>query len=459
MLLLVDTLQIFPNLLLYYSDEGIWPRRLVDTAQQAFSFFWFVGSAHSIYGLYGATILSLCLLAFGLHTRIASVVSFVLLTSLHARFPFSLDSSDSVARLCLFFLMFCASGNRASLDAVRAARKGTPLATHGHALPVRLLQAQIGAVYYATASWKLIGPTWRSGSALHYALSIPHMFSRPWALAIANSSWLVHLGTWGTLAIELAILLAIFSPWRRSAAKAWAIAMGLLLHVTIALTMSVGLFTSLMPVTYLALLEPAWAHRLVQYARRIPSAALPPKAVVRTSAFGRLRGWMLVAIFVVIQVASSPARAMMPAPILSLVDRASLWGSWQMFAPNPPAMDARLRGEAIFPDGARHNLFDGLEGDFGAAHQTFSRRWKVEESLAGGRRSLLRGFAEWRCRQTSHMSPHIQPGEDSFRFELILDTWSIPPLGERSPRSATPHSKVVLRGECRSKELLTFALQ
>lgn len=457
-LLFLDTLEIFPNVLLYYSDDGLWPRRLVDTAREPYSVFWLVGGAAGAYALYGATLLSLVALALGYRTRVSSVVSFVLLASMHARFPFSLDSSDSVARLCLFFLIFCGSGNRASLDALRAARKGTPLPTHGHALPVRLLQAQIGAVYYATASWKMQGPTWRNGTALHYALSIPHMFSRSWALAIANSSWFIHLGTWGTLAVELAILLSIFSPWRRKPAKAVAIALGVCLHATIAVTMSVGLFTFLMPVTYLALLEPPWAQRLWQWLRRgTASVALTLREDARDKRRGpRLLRLALVAVFVLVQAASSPARAWFPAPLMSFVSRASLWGSWRMFAPNPPRADARLRGEMVFPDGRRADLFDGVAGHFGAARGLkFSRQWKVEEALVGGRRSLLRGFAEWRCRQ-SPRAPGPADAE-SYRLELILEEWPISALGDVRPNQQEPEqSRVLLTGECRGKVLLSF---
>lgn len=458
-LLFVDTLESFPNLLLYCSDDGLWPRRLVDTAREPLSLFWLVGSAPGVYALYGATLLSLCTLALGYYTRISSVVCFVLLTSLQARFPFSLDSSDSVARLCLFFLLFCSSGNRASLDALRAARKGTPLPTHGPALPVRLLQAQIGAVYYATASWKMQGASWRDGTALHYALSIPHMFSRPWTLAIANVSWFVHIGTWGTLAVELAILLSIFTPWCRKTAKAVAIALGCLLHATIALTMSVGLFTFLMPVTYLALLEPEWAHRLwLRLRRRRSPGEVTPhhEAHAKQGPVGGILRLVLVAVFVIVQLASSPARERLPVPLLSFVNRSSLWGSWRMFAPNPPRADTRLRGEAIFPDGSRADLFDGLDGHFGAAHTAkYARRWKVEEALAGGRRSLLRGFAEWRCRQTSHTSRAA--AEDAYRFELILDQWPISALGDARPDEREPaQRRVLLLGECRAKGLLSI---
>ena len=64
--------------------------------------------------------------------------------------------------------------------------------------------------------------------------------------------------TRATLVIEAAIPLLVFSPFRTNLTRTIAIAGGVALHLGIFLTMRVGIFSQVMPLSYLAFVPIRW---------------------------------------------------------------------------------------------------------------------------------------------------------------------------------------------------------
>src|SRR5581483_10484371 len=168
-------------------------------------------------------------------------------------------------------------GARFSLDCRlgrRAARATVP------ALPVRCLQVQIAIIYLITCIAKS-GATWRGGTAVLLVLQNPQ-WSRGLGPLIARAPALCRALARATLLIEGAFPLLVFSPWRPRACRAAAIALGTALHLGIFCTIRVGLFSLVMPVSYLVFLAPEWIDRAERRlrgrgpAREAPRAASPP---------------------------------------------------------------------------------------------------------------------------------------------------------------------------------------
>jgi predicted DCC family thiol-disulfide oxidoreductase YuxK len=267
-----DLLDLLPIATTFFSDSGVMPRASLLTQMaraNRFSLSDVLGPPELVYIYWALTFVACLFVIFGYRTRIAVVVLYLFLAGINERLPELFDGSDSVIRLTLFWLCFCPSGNRYSLDALRARLRGAPLAETGRALPMRIVQAQIAWVYFCSALHKTGGNTWHEGTALHYVLHLNHVFARPWAAMLADYPIPMAFGTYFTLVLEFGFLGLVFFPipklyrWT----KALGLLLGVALHGGIALTVNVGLFSYLMPVTYLAFFEPAWTEWLIDRLR------------------------------------------------------------------------------------------------------------------------------------------------------------------------------------------------
>src|SRR5204863_1426408 len=134
---------------------------------------------------------------------------------------------------------------------------------------------QVGLIYTfsALAKW---GPTWRDGTAIHYALHCDQ-FSRPLGTWMGNLPVAItRVLTQGTWLLEAAALPMIVSPlgqpWFRRGAL-----IGLsLLQVGIGLTMRIGTFSATMLVSHLLLVSDRdWQWRPTRRFVARTAAAVP----------------------------------------------------------------------------------------------------------------------------------------------------------------------------------------
>jgi hypothetical protein len=375
MALVFATLDVAPVLRDLLSDDGVLPRSaLLGVVRGArFSIFDAAGPLWATVLLYCATVLTTLAFTVGLHTRVATVASFVFVTGLHERNVAVFDGADNVVRVLLFFLMFAPAGDHYSLDALgRSPGESAPLRS---AFTVRLVQLQFCWVYLGSALGKLSGPTWRNGTALHYALQLEHSFTRRLGYALADSRPIVVSGTYFTLAFETLFVCLVFSPVCNRGARGAAIILGTMLHAGIALTMRVGNFSYLMIACYPLFFEPEWATRVVRYVEpRLPLAALrryAPEAVAKElnlSAVSRgvLRvlgaGLFLSAVWFSLPKSFRPTVPPPPARVQSTLQALELWQAWDMFAPNPIQADFYLRGTGKLKDGTSVDVLHGLGG-------------------------------------------------------------------------------------------------
>jgi predicted DCC family thiol-disulfide oxidoreductase YuxK len=270
LLILFNLLDLAPNLTAWFSDEGLLPRPLLlsSTRHDRFSLHDAFGTptATWVYWFLAMTVASA--MTVGYRTRSSQVLTYVFFAGYNERLVYVFDGSDAVLRFALFFLIFCQSGNRYSRDAVNAAAAGRPLPERGSAFPIRLIQLFVALMYLGSALHKLAVPMWLDGTALHYVLSIPHTLTRDWATVLADSAFIVKAGTWYGLVSEILFIALVFSPFMHRRAKAIGLLIGLVLHVGISFALNIGLFSYLMPITYLAYFEPEWTERAVALLRR-----------------------------------------------------------------------------------------------------------------------------------------------------------------------------------------------
>lgn len=201
-------------------------------------------------------------LLLGWHTRTSAVVVLILSTSLVALGPTSVDSTDSAVRIMLFYTCLLDSGRRWSLDA----RRHNTLVSNGiirrhngpwrraniggagsmwfgtivHNLAVVAIGVQMILIYFFAGISKLIGASWRDGTAIYYPLMLENF--RPWPALndlLVSSDLLVHAATWSTLVLQ--ILFGVLLLTRPSRIFTLAAMVGL--HLGIGISMGLAVFS------------------------------------------------------------------------------------------------------------------------------------------------------------------------------------------------------------------------
>jgi hypothetical protein len=236
----------------HYTDDGIWPRRLVET------FGWRSGywTLHTLSGTFTFQlvvfilhILAACLLTVGYKTRAITIVVWLLTISLHNRNLYILQSGDDLLRLTLFWAIFLPWGAHYSIDAFGQRHITTPrfVVRFGYLLLV-------ASVYFFSVCLKT-GPEWRGeGTAAYYALSLEQLRLPYTGDFIYRFPSLLKMITWMVLGAEILIPFLILFPTRSGHTRTAAFIMICMLHIGIGLTLYVGLFYIISIATAIALL-------------------------------------------------------------------------------------------------------------------------------------------------------------------------------------------------------------
>jgi hypothetical protein len=202
--------------------------------------------------------------AAGLFTRLATVLSYVLLLSVSRRDPYMLNSGDALLRHATLFLACTPAGTVLSLDRWRRRRERFWEVPQAAPWGLRLLQIQICTVYVFSSFEKLRGERWTDGTALADAWRITDLARVGVPLPVYDSMLITNLLTYGTLAIEIALPVLL---WNRRA-RPYVVAAGVALHLGIELTMAVGFFSLTAVTLYLSFVEPTTAQRWLEAIRR-----------------------------------------------------------------------------------------------------------------------------------------------------------------------------------------------
>ncbi len=142
-------------------------------------------------------------------------------------------------------------------------------------LALRLMQLQLSAMYLFAVWAKLRGTTWNNGTAVSYALRVEEVSRIDLPAWFTQSVAVSNALTFGTLATEVALATLV---WNRRA-RPWVLGLGVAMHLLIDLSITVGFFSFVVFVGYLAFV-PAdtmsrWILAVRDRLRRSPLAASP----------------------------------------------------------------------------------------------------------------------------------------------------------------------------------------
>jgi uncharacterized membrane protein YphA (DoxX/SURF4 family) len=265
--LLVNLAVLYPDLDLWFTDDGILPvaasRQIGEPFQ--WSILWHLpaksGVVHTCFWILTA---HTALLLVGLLSRVNAACVLIWLLSFHNRNVQILDGEDFVFRLICFYLILMPSGAAWSIDAwiVRVWRgAATPEDYLRPAWGLRLLQVQMAVIFLSAGMHKLTAEAWFDGTAIYYVARLWDYFGKfpvpTWAF---DTPWTVALMTWGVVLGELLVPVLI---WFRETRRL-ALLVAVLFHLSNEWTMHLFLFHWIMLVGWLSFLQPAdfaWLRR------------------------------------------------------------------------------------------------------------------------------------------------------------------------------------------------------
>jgi hypothetical protein len=258
-MLLGDLWMRAQDLRTFYTDFGTLPRAAL---LGEFAHPWLI-SIHTMAGTWqveallflAAAVFGLMML-FGWRTRFATVMSWILLTSLQNRNPIILQGGDTLLRMLLFWAMFMPLGLVRSVDAALDPE------SEGHR-PQRIFSAatiallvQIACVYWSAYLYKT-GPEWHSeGNAVWYALNLEQM-ATPFGHWMLHFPQVLHFLTYFTLAVEAGAPFFLLFPFFSGPVRSVGVLFVAGLHLGFASCIYLGHFPFVAAVMLTALL-PTW---------------------------------------------------------------------------------------------------------------------------------------------------------------------------------------------------------
>ncbi|PSP99766.1 HTTM domain-containing protein [Halobacteriales archaeon QS_4_70_19] len=396
LLLLVDLLLRSRALVAHYTDRGVLPRPalrevygpLADISLHALS-----GGVALQVALFALAGLAALALTAGYRTRLAAVVSWLLLVSLHARNPLVLNAGDSVLRRLLFWGLFLPLGGTWSVDAFTGERDTSDRNGTVVGVATAALLVQVVLVYALNAVIKLRGEAWPSGTAVRYVLGIDHLTVLLGDALAGYPALLEPLARGWLVLLVLSPLLLVLTG-RPRALLAAAFAAG---HLGMALTLRLGPFPFVSIAALLPFLPPRMWDMAGRRLRGVVSAArrgrieralrrvtvpLPRESTLSDrlrTVDRRVAPVVVAALLVAVLLWNAVSIGVAPAP--AEVRDASEEYRWDMFAPEPRRTDGWYVAPATLPSGERVDAWNGGSVSWGPPPDTAttfpSHRWLV----------------------------------------------------------------------------------
>jgi len=425
----------------FYTDGGVLPRApLVEQFQSEWSWSLHLlsGAAAVQYVLFALAAAAAIAFIVGYRTRVATLLSLVLLISLHNRNPLVLSSSDQLMRVLLFWTLFLPVGAAYSVDRARAA-EGAESRLSNASVGTAAFILQICLVYWFTAALKSDRAWWRDGSALYYAFNIDYL-TTDLGRVLLTFPGLLRALSYLAIGLETTGPALLFFPRRNGAVRTAVVFVFILFHLCMTPFLTLGTFPFVCVAMWSSLLPAEFWERVGRSVGRLGGWAsrLGPPASARTPAWMNVLAAVFLVYVLLWNFASVTARRVGVPPSAGWVGHVTgLAQAWRMFAPLPKLDDgwyvipAKLRGGAevdLFRNGAP---VDWAKPDPVVALYPNSYWQKYTENL------WLRDFAQARLYYARYLCRTwnaAHGGDEELRtFDIVYMREDTPPPGRPSP--------------------------
>jgi uncharacterized membrane protein YphA (DoxX/SURF4 family) len=243
-----------PDVIFYYSNQGIFPLALLQEISPVWpTIFTVFTSDAAILVSHFVFLGALLCLAFGWFSRAAAIVAFVLHVSFMHRNMATSYGVDFISTFYLLYLCFA--------DYQR--KHGDHLSTVLSSIAFRLMQIQVCIIYTYSGLGKLRGTHWWSGEAVWDVLANPQLAR--WDFSwVANFPVSVMWATYLTLFWEVYFGVLIWQPRFRRIFLIF----GAMFHLGIGITINIPFFGFMMMVTYFVFLKDEEIQAVQAFFRR-----------------------------------------------------------------------------------------------------------------------------------------------------------------------------------------------
>lgn len=310
-----------------YTDAGVlpcsWLRRFglgpFDFSLHGVSGSWFFQAA--LFLIAGA---AAALLAAGIRPTLASLVSWVLLTSLQNRNPFVHNSGDFLLSHLVFWSIFVPWEEAISLG------RTSPSPRRVLSVGTVALMLQPLTMYVTEGIMK--GPQWADGTAISYALRTDY-HALPLGEWLLRFPVLLAVSTVAVWRFEMFGPLLLVFPVMRGIVRTVGVALFVLFHLALAATLRLGLFSFVCIASVLIFLpREFWEHpllsRLTPPRERSALVSPPPRIALALRDGLVLPPLVFVLLFTVGGLLGVPT----PRPLLAMGEILHLNHVWAMFA-------------------------------------------------------------------------------------------------------------------------------
>ncbi len=263
-LILVDLAMRAGSMQAMYTDAGVlpidaWLQHWQGVQHSSEPFGWSIhawnGSLTYQMLLFGLAAVAAVMMLLGWKTRVACVISWILLVSLQMRNPLILHSGDCLFRLGLFWSIFLPVGAVWSLD---ARRRQAPLNPVVSGATVGLILTLFSLYFFAGIA--KLNSVWFSGEAMEYVMRLD-IYTTAFGKFLLGYPGFLKLITWGTLLAEIVLPLCMLFPWKNDFWRYLACVTFVGLHLGIASCMAIGLFSPIAIAIWMSVLPTGFWSR------------------------------------------------------------------------------------------------------------------------------------------------------------------------------------------------------
>lgn len=435
LILLGDLFLRLQDLNAHYTDDGVLPR---DVLIANLIGSWNI-SLHLITGSWQIQLVLFVLaaifgvaLCLGYKTKLATILSWFLLISLHSRNPMITQGGDFVLRLLLFWAMFLPLNGCWSLDHWLKGKK--PFSNQIVSAATVALLLQICFIYWFSALLKTDDSWRREGTAVWYALSIEQL-STSFGIVLLQYPALLKILTFATLYLEAFGPFFAFSPfWTGPLRFATALIFMLFHLVGLNFTLELGLFPYVCAVAWIVFI-PEWFWNLV-FKQTANKLEITWKA-----------GWVTngLAVFFLFDIFSGNLRSLgLSTPQIQALDSLlKIKQNWNMFSPYPYRVDGWYVIPAKLRDGTEVDLFNNgnpLSWEkppiISATYKNDRWRLFMMNLFDDDDEAILLPYARYLCREWNK--------SHSFDKQLLSFDIAFMKKTNTFKGPSTPHKKIIL---------------
>jgi hypothetical protein len=234
----------------FYSESGVLPVELsqqvsAERGEGFWSLLWLSGSSNWAYACLGIAAVASLALLLGFFTTASTAICLVMMWSFQIRNPLVLTAGDILLRMVLVWGLFLPWGRVWSLDGRNERRKSNQVTSFASAG----LLLQLACVYFFSGIAKYNGD-W-SGTALVQTLNL-EMYVNTLGSWLESHTEVLNKLALGVVVIEIGGPILMFLPWVNQYFRGAMMALMWIMHLMIALTMSIGIFSVVAAVTWIA---------------------------------------------------------------------------------------------------------------------------------------------------------------------------------------------------------------